>query len=269
MVIDSHTHLLDPRLRDQADEIVKNLASDGIECVVEISADVAESQESVDFANRHANVFCTIGVHPIFADSYSDEFEVWAMEQKGNKKIVAMGECGLDYYHGVTRFSNGVRGPLHMETSIALQREIFVRQIKLSAKLGLPLVVHSRDAFEDTFKILDEHKEYLKHGILLHCFSYGSEEVERFKALDVYFAFGGAITYKNAGVSADAIKAVPRDRLMIETDCPYLAPVPVRGTLNVPKNVKYVAEHIAGVLGLGFDEVAKLTTENTKRFYRI
>jgi len=255
MVIDSHVHLLDPRLREQADEIVKNLKADGVYCVVEISADVDESRESVEFANRHTDVYCTVGVHPIFADSFCDEFEVWAMEQKGNKKIVAVGECGLDYYH--------------METPAKHQREVFIRQIKLSEKMGLPLVVHSRDAFDDTFEILNGHKKILKHGIVLHCFSGGADEVERFKALDVYFAFGGAITYKNASMSADAIKAVPRDRLMIETDCPYLAPVPVRGTVNEPKNVKYVAEHIAGLLGLTFNEVAKLTTENTKRFYKL
>jgi len=254
-LVDSHTHLLDPRLKEQADEIVKNLKNDGIECVIEISADPMESSESVAFAGRHKDVYCTVGVHPIYADTFSDEFEVWALSQKGNKKIVAFGECGLDFYH--------------MKTSIGHQREIFVRQIMLSEKMELPLVVHSRDAFQDTFEILSKHKEHLRHGIVLHCFSYGAEEVERFKELDVYFAFGGAVTYKNANAATDAIKAVPRDRLMIETDCPYLAPVPVRGTVNEPKNVKFVAEHIAGVLGISFDEVAKMTTENAKRFFGI
>jgi len=254
-LIDSHVHLLDPRLRERAEEIVKNLQADGIECVVEISADVAESHEAVDFANAHENVYCTIGVHPIFAESYCDDFETWALEQKGNKKIVAMGECGLDYYH--------------METPAAHQREIFVRQIKLADKLGLPLVVHTRDAFNDTFDILNEHKNFLNNGVVLHCFSGGADEVERFKVFDAYFAFGGAITYKNATLAADAIRVVPSDRLMLETDCPYLSPVPVRGTVNEPKNVKYIAEYVAGILGMTFDEVAQMTTRNTKRFYRI
>jgi TatD DNase family protein len=255
LLIDSHAHLLDPRLKDKAEDIVKNLKNDGIECVVEISADPNESKESVEFATRHKNVYCTIGVHPIYADSYSEEFEVWAIAQGGNKKIVAFGECGLDFYH--------------MKTPIKHQREVFIKQIKISSEMGLPLVVHSRDAFEDTFEILSAHKESLTRGILLHCFSYGAEEVERFKELDVYFAFGGAITYKNADTARGAISAVPRDRLIVETDCPYLAPVPVRGTVNEPKNVKIVAEHIAEVLGLTLDEVAKLTTDNAKRFYNI
>jgi len=264
MLIDSHTHLLDPRLRGKAEDIVKSLKADGVECIVEISADPCESRESVEFASRYENVYCTIGVHPIFADSYSDEFEVWALRQKGNKKIVAFGECGLDYHHGIRGFDDKDK-----ERGFEIQREVFVRQIKLADRLGLPLVVHSRDAAGDTFEILSEHKGYLNNGVVLHCFSYGAEEVERFRTLDVYYSFGGAITYRNATFAADAIRAVPRDRLMVETDCPYLAPVPVRGTVNEPKNVRYVAEHVAGVLGLTFEEVAKLTTENAKRFYKI
>lgn len=254
-LIDSHVHLLDPRLRDRAEEIIKSLDAEDIECVVEISADATESHEALSFAASNKNVFCTIGVHPIFAETYSDEFEAWALSQRDNKKIVAVGECGLDYYH--------------METPAHHQQEIFARQIKLADKLGLPLVIHARDAFDDTFKMLNEHKKYLNSGLVLHCFSGGADEVTRFKIFDAYFAFGGTVTYKNSALAAEAIRAVPRDRLMLETDCPYLAPVPIRGTVNEPKNVKYVAEHISVVLGISFEQVAKLTTENTKRFYRI
>jgi TatD DNase family protein len=231
------------------------LDDDGVECIVEISADPNESKESIEFAGRHKNVYCTIGVHPIYATAFSDEFEAWALEQKGNKKIVAFGECGLDYHH--------------MKSPMEHQKEVFIRQIKIADKIGLPLVVHSRDASEDTFEILNGHKKYLRHGIVLHCFSYGAEEVERCGALDVYYSFGGAITYKNAVLAGEAIKAVPRNRLMVETDCPYLAPVPVRGTVNEPKNVKFVAEHVAKVLGISFGEVAKLTTQNAREFYGI
>lgn len=254
-LIDSHVHLLDPRLRERAEEIIKNFETDDIEFVVEISADVSESHDAVDFANSNKNVYCTIGVHPIFAETYCDDFEAWAQQQVGNQKVVAIGECGFDYYH--------------METPAEHQRDVFVRQIKLAHAMGLPLVVHARDAFDDTFAVLNAHKQYLNNGLVLHCFSGGADEVERFKALDAYFAFGGAITYKNSVISVDAIRAVPRDRLMVETDCPYLAPVPIRGTVNEPKNVRYVAEHIAGILGLTFDEVAEITSSNTKRFYRI
>jgi TatD DNase family protein len=255
MVIDSHVHLLDPRLRERAEEIVKKLKDDGVEAVVEISADVVEARECVDFACKHENVYCTIGVHPIFADSFDDRFEEWAYAQKGNPKIVAVGECGLDYYH--------------MNVPVEIQKAVFIAQIKLADRMGLALVVHSRDAFDDVFDILMEHRGFLNNGIILHCFSGGAAEVERFKVFDCYFAFGGAITYKNSAQSAEAIAAVPRDRLMIETDCPYLSPVPLRGSINEPRNVKIVAEHVAGILGITFDEVARKTSENTKRVYKI
>ena len=222
-LIDSHIHILDPRLRERADSIVANLAADGLECVVEISADPVEAHEAAAFAAAHEGVYCAIGVHPIFANTYSEEFEEWAFSQRGNKKIVAIGECGLDYFH--------------MECPKETQRDVFVRQIKLAQKLGLPLVIHAREAFDDTFEILTNNRKYLTNGILLHCFSGGAEEVERFKSFDTYFAFGGAITYKNAHLAAGPIRAVPRDRMMIETDCPYLAPVPLRGSVNEPKNV--------------------------------
>jgi len=263
MVIDTHAHLLDSLLRDRAEEIVRDLKKDGVEYVVEICTGFAnspevviagtEAHEALTFAEAHDNVYCTAGVHPMFAGTYSDEFEAWAVAHKGSKKIVAIGECGLDYYH--------------MDFPKDVQRKTFVRQIKLADKLKLPLVVHSRDAFDDMFEILDEHKKYLCNGLILHCFSGGADEVNRFKVLDAYFAFGGPITYKDT--SAEAVKTVPRDRLLIETDCPYLSPVPFRGRINEPKNVRIVAEHAAKILGLTFDKVAKLTSENAKRIFRI
>jgi TatD DNase family protein len=150
-----------------------------------------------------------------------------------------------------------------------VQKDVFVRQIVLADKLGLPLVVHTRDAFADTFEILMENRGKLRNGLLIHCFSEGTEEVEKLRELDAYFAFGGAITYKNNLKSADAIKAAPRDRLLLETDCPYLAPVPLRGIVNEPKNVRIVAEYMARILNLTTEEVGDMTLENTKRFYRI
>jgi len=250
MVIDSHAHLLDPLLRDRAEEILRDLRQDGVECIVEVGTDFKDSRMSLKFAEAHDNVYCTIGVHPMFAGTYDTGFEEWAIAQK-SEKIVAVGECGLDYFH--------------MDYPKDVQRETFVRQIKLAARLGLPLVVHSRDAFEDMYETLNANKKFLKNGVILHCFSGGAEEVERFKAFDAYFAFGGAVTYKNACKAAEAIRVVPENRLLIETDCPYLAPVPFRGQINEPKNVKIVAERIAAITNLTFDEVAKLTTANARR----
>jgi len=264
MLCDSHAHLLDERLRDRAEEIVANLEREGLAFVVEISAGIDESHRAFAFADKHEKVFCTLGVHPHYSGEYSErgeEYENWVREVSSNKKVVAMGECGLDY-HYPTRPSD------------SCQRVAFVGQIKLAHELGLPLVIHSRDAFDDTFAILKEYKEFLKSGVLMHCYSYGADEVRKVSAaFDAYFSFSGAFTYAKKSIDVEAVKeamkAVPKDRLILETDCPYLAPVPVRGTVNEPKNVHYIAKAMGEILGIGFDEVAKLTLENTKRFYGI
>jgi len=257
-LIDSHCHILDPRLADQADEIVANLGADGLECIIEISACVNESKESLAFAQKHEKVFCTIGVHPHVIHEYDDEFERWALAQVSNKKIVGFGECGLDYCE---KF---------MPNSKELQKQIFTRQIILADKMKLPLVVHERESFEDTMQVLIENKKHINHGLLLHCFSECEVEVKRVREhFDAYFAFGGAITFKNNKVSNSAIKAIPLDRILVETDSPYLSPEPFRGKLNQPKNVRIIAEFIAGVLDMPLEKIAKVTTQNTKRFFGI
>jgi len=260
LLADSHCHILDPRLKDRAEEIVKNLHQDGLAFIVEVSADVAESHEGLEFAKAHDNVYCTLGVHPNRACHYNDEFEDWAATQK-SKKIVAIGECGLDY-HWMTHPKE-------------IQRSVFIRQIKLADKMKLPLVIHMRDSFDDMLQILIDNARHLNNGILFHCFSEGAQQVEIIlKHFDAYFAFGGAITYKNNTTSDGAIAAVPFDRIMVETDAPYLAPDGVGGgkgrkVINEPCNVRFVVEHVAKVLNHPFDQVAAATLVNTRRFFRI
>ena len=253
-MVDSHTHILDARLIDESEQIVANMKNNGIEFIVEIGADPQESKDALEFANKHENVYCTIGTHPIRADQYGD-FSSWAREVMPNKKIVAMGECGLDFYH--------------KRTTPEQQIPVFIEQIKLADELGLPLVVHSRDACNETYEMLKQHKEYLNNGVLIHCFSYSAEEEEIYKTLDCYFAFGGAITYRKCDVAAAAIINTPIDRIIAETDCPYLSPVPVRDEVNRPRNVRYVIEHMAKILDKTFEEMEKITSENARRFYRI
>ena len=254
LLADSHCHILDPRLRDRADEIVGDLVKDGVAFIVEISADPDEAKEGLEFAGRHQNVYCTIGVHPNCADKYDSAFEKWAMKQK-SEKIVAYGECGLDYFH---KFVDR-----------ELQQRVFKRQIVLADKLKLPLIVHCRDAYCDVSQILHEHKKYLNNGLLIHCFSGTSADVREFDGLDAYFAFGGAITFKKNLTCDSAIRAVPRDRILLETDAPYLSPEPHRGKINEPKMIKFIAEKVARVLDLTVEELARMTLENTKRFFGI
>jgi len=257
LLADSHCHILDPRLAERASDIATRLNGDGLAFVVEISASTQESPQSLAFANTHDNVYCTLGVHPHMVHLYTDEFERWALTQR-SKKIVAIGECGLDYFH--------------MPHPKELQRDIFVRQIKLADKMKLPLVIHTRDAFEDMLQTLVENGRHLNNGILFHCFSEGAEQVELvLKHFDAYFAFGGAVTYKNNKISDGAIAAVPLDRILVETDAPYLAPEAIGGrkVLNEPKHVYHVAAHISKVRALPLEQVAAATLANTKRFFRI
>jgi len=248
-LVDTHCHLLDPRLRDEKVDLT------GLEFVVEIGADVSESKEVIEFVKTDNIIYGTVGVHPHFAHEYNNEFENWVKKTLPQEKIVAIGECGLDYQNDVPH---------------ELQREVFKRQIKLSHELQMPLVVHSREAFIDTFNILKEHKELLTNGILIHCFSYGCDELTlMYTELDAYFAFGGAITYKYAHIATDAIRACPSDRIVLETDCPYLSPVPLRGTTNEPKNIKIIAQYVANILNKPLSEIAVTTTQNAKRFFRI
>ena len=259
---DSHTHILSERLFDQAECIVKKLKNDGIEFIVEIGCDPIDARRAVDFAKTHDNVYCAVGVHPHYAGEYSDEFENWVRSlatTKQARQIVALGECGLDYHHNLSPRD--------------IQRNVFIKQIKLAHELSLPLIVHSRDAFDDTYKLLTEHKDLLTNGVVMHCYSYGAVEVKHLSELNCYFSFSGAITYAKSYASIEdavaAVKAVPPSRLMVETDCPYLAPVPVRGCVNQPKNVRYVIECVARMLGKSADEIAELTLQNTKRVFRI
>ena len=255
---DSHCHITDPRLIDRADEIVGRMDADGLDFIVEVSASVTESRDVIEFAKNHANVYCTVGVHPHMIGEYTDEFEMWAIDAVPPfiraKKVVAFGEIGLDYFHN--------------DHPHELQRDIFTRQIRLADRLGLPLVVHTRDAFKDTMDVLIENKKFIRNGILFHCFSESGDEVAVAREhFDAYFAFGGGVTYAEKSLSA--IRAVPIDRMLLETDAPYLNPKTAGGKkiINEPKNVSYVAEFIAGVLDVPKEDIATATLENTRRFF--
>jgi TatD DNase family protein len=255
-LVDTHAHLLDERLSGRITEIIESFSDDGLDFVVEIGTCMEDSKEVLELANKYDNLYCTAGVHPHYAEMYDPEFENWVKSAVCNRKIVAIGECGLDYHYE----NNPKPGQVKM----------FVRHIKLAHEVGLPLVVHSREAYSDTFQILKEHKKFLTNGLLFHCFNYGEKELkELLDEFDSYFAFGGAITYKKNEALCGAACIVPLNRMLIETDCPYLAPCPLRGTVNEPKNVKIIADFIAKLRGAELEEIARVTTENAREIYRI
>ena len=226
----------------------------GVSYIVNIGADLRSSRYSVKLAREYPFIFATVGIHP--HDAIGLDANVLAELEKlaGEEKVVAIGEIGLDYYYD------------HSPRDI--QRAAFIDQLVLAKKLNLPIVVHSREAEEDTMNILKEHYAGAGTGIL-HCFS-GSLAMAR-EALDLgfYLAFGGVVTFKNAGGLLEVLREIPLDRILLETDCPYLTPVPHRGKRNEPAYLPYVAEKIAEIKGVAIEELAEITTANAIRVYNL
>ena len=254
-MIDSHVHLDDPAFDEDRESLIKSLGDNGIELVINNSSDLPSSERSVELANKYENIYAAIGVHPHEAKTYNDQVEERLIELSKNEKVMAIGEIGLDYY-----YDNSPRD---------VQKEVFKRQIELAARLGKNIVIHSRDAVKDTFDILKEAHEKYEFTALIHCFSQSVEMMEEYVKMGDYIALGGAVTFKNAKTPKAVAKKVPLDRLLLETDCPYMTPVPYRVKRNEPKLVKFVCQYIADLRQIDPEEVEKITAENTKRFFGI
>ena len=258
MLIDSHVHLDDARYSTDRDQVFQRASDSGIEAFVTIGCDLATSQSAVQLGESHDNVFSTIGVHPHeskeILNTWYDEFRQLAQ----HPKVVAYGEIGLDYHYD------------HSPREV--QRQRFREQVQLAKELHLPIVIHTREAQEDTIAILKEESAAAVGGVF-HCFSGDACLAKDALDLGFYLSFSGVITFKNASMLREIIKTVPLDRIMVETDCPYLTPVPHRGKRNEPAFVRYVAETIAGLVGNGspssFEKIAHTTVQNTKRLFKI
>ena len=254
-MIDSHVHLDDEAFNEDREDIIKSLGENGIELVINNSSDLPSSERSVELANKYENIYAAIGVHPHEARTYDDEVEKRLIELSRDKKVLAIGEIGLDYY-----YDNSPRD---------VQKEVFKRQIELAAKLKKNIVIHSRDAAKDTFDILKEAHEKYDFTALIHCFSQSVDMMREYLKMGDYIALGGAVTFKNAKTPKEVAKVVDLDKLLLETDCPYMTPVPYRGKRNEPKLVKFTCQYIADLRQMDALELEKITGENTKRFFGI
>ncbi len=255
MLIDSHAHLDDLRYDTDRANVLQRAQTAGIEAIVTIGCDLATSQAAVALAHAHPNIFATIGVHPHEAKEIGEGWYESFRSLAQHPKIVAYGEIGLDYHYD------------HSPREI--QRQRFREQIHLARELALPLVIHTREAQEDTVTILREEGAGDIGGVF-HCFSGDAWLAKDALDLGFYLSFSGVLTFKNATMLRDIAKTVPLDRLMVETDCPYLAPVPYRGKRNEPAYVQYVAETLAEIRGNGsVESIARSTVENTKRVFKI
>lgn len=249
-IIDSHVHLNDSRYDEDRDEVLKRIEND-LDFVVNIGYDYESSKISVDYAKKYNFIYATVGLHPAEEEKYDEELENKIRELAKEKKVLAIGEIGLDY-HWMTK-------------SKEEQARIFRAQMKLAEELNKPVVIHSRDAMEDTIKILDE---FPKVKGILHCYP-GSYETAK-KIIDRYYlGIGGVLTFKNSKKLVEVVEKISIDNLILETDCPYMTPVPHRGKRNEPIYTKFVAEKIAEIKCISYDEVVKKTNENTRKAYKI
>ena len=254
MLIDTHTHLDDARYNDDREAMIARARESGVEAFLTIGCDLATSHAAVQLADRYPFVYASIGVHPHevkhIGDSWYDEFRQLAL----NKNVVAYGEIGLDYHYN--------------HSSPKEQRERFREQIQLARELRLPVIIHTREAQEDTVAILREEKASEIGGVF-HCFSGDAWLAKDALDLGFYLSFSGILTFPNATMLRDIAKNTPLDRVLIETDCPYLTPVPYRGKRNEPAYVSQVAQQLASIHGLPLDDVADQTSKNAKRLFKI
>ena len=253
MIIDSHAHLNDENLLPKVDEIVNGFGENNIESCIIAGFNYASSKLGVEIAEKY-NQYALIGTHPEDINEIDENMLSMYKELAKSDKVVGIGEIGLDYHYE----NNPPR---------EAQKRAFKLQIELANELNLPIALHVRDAYGDTLDILKEMKGIINSGILLHCYSSSAEMIKEFNRFDCYYALGGAITFKNAK-KEDVIKAIPKDRLLVETDCPYLAPHPHRGEMNEPKFINITVDKIADTLNVDRQEVINLTNENTKRLFK-
>ena len=252
-MIDTHTHI-NMIEATPADDIIKNAGNYGVDKLIIPAASTSDFDTIIELTNKHENVYGMLGIHPSEAKEWTDDIitRIKKLANK-NKKIVAIGEIGLDYYWDKS-FND-------------LQKEIFIKQIKLANELRLPIDVHDRDAHKDTFDIL---KEYNRGSIvIMHCFSGSVEFAKECINEGWYLGIGGVVTFKNAIKMKEVARAVPLEQILLETDAPYLTPVPHRGKENQPAYVKFVAEEIARIRNTTFEEIDEITTQNAKRVFNI
>lgn len=251
MYIDSHCHINFPELRSNLQSVLNNMEINKITNALCVSVTLDDFPSVLEIAEQHDHIYASVGVHPDYEDIKEPTVEQLVL-LANNRKVVSIGETGLDYFR--------------LQGDLSWQRERFRTHIRAAIEARLPLIVHTRSAQDDTITIMQEESSS-KVGGVMHCFTETYEMAKKAIDQDFYISFSGIITFKNAQELRDVVKKIPMNRILIETDSPYLAPVPNRGKTNEPSNVMYVAEKIADIKNLSIEEVASITTANFKKLF--
>ncbi|MCL5970437.1 MAG: TatD family hydrolase [Patescibacteria group bacterium] len=264
-MIDTHCHLNFKAFESDVDEVVKSAFDAGVTKIINVGTKLESSQKAIKLAEKYENLYATVGIHPHHADKLEGNWEETFVELARHPKVVAIGEIGMDFYHYQ---SNGITDP-------KLQEKLFIKQIEIAYKLKLPLQIHNRQAGKEIIDILINHKSLLLNppGVF-HCFSGNIDFLKKVLDLDFYVGFDGNVTYKGIAKGEttdlkDLVKYAPIDRILIETDSPYLTPVPFRGQRNEPKYVIIIAEEIAKIKGISAEKVKEQTSENAEKIFHV
>ncbi|MCI9502127.1 MAG: TatD family hydrolase [Hungatella sp.] len=252
MIFDTHAHYDDEAFDEDRDQLLSSFPTNGIQAVVNIGASIQTTKSTLELTRRYAFVYGAVGVHPNETGELNDHLLDWLKDMARQPKVVAVGEIGLDYYWD--------------EPDREIQKHWFVRQLRLAREVGLPVVIHSRDAAKDTLDIMKEQRAGDMGGVI-HCFSYGVELAREYLSMGFYIGVGGVLTFKNAKKLKEVVEYMPMERLVLETDCPYLAPVPFRGKRNSSLNLPYVVQAVSQIKRIPEEEVIRITNENAKKLY--
>jgi len=254
MLFDTHVHLNARQFMEDRDEVIERAFDTGVRNMVVVGFDAETIPLAIEIAEKYDSIFAAVGWHPVDAIDMKDKDLEWIEELSFHPKVVAIGEMGLDY---------------HWEKSPKdVQKNAFRKQIRLAKKLNMPIIIHNREATEPIIQILQEENAQEVGGIM-HCYNDSAEYVQSCLDMNFYISFGGTVTFKNAPLPQEAVLKVPDDRLLIETDAPFLAPHPNRGKRNEPAYVKLVAEKIADLKGGSYEEICHITTENAFNLFKI
>lgn len=254
MLFDSHAHLDGERFDNDRDLVINRAKANGIEYIMNPGADFESSVRAVELAQKYDMIYAAVGIHPHDASSLDDSLLMMIEALSKKPKVQAIGEIGLDFHYDYSPRD--------------VQRKWFIEQLRLAKRLKMPVIIHDREANQETFDTLRKEQAF-ETGVLMHCYSGSGELAKEYVKLGGYISIAGPVTYKNSRKLIEVVQAVPLERLMIETDSPYLTPEPFRGKRNESLYVKYVCEKIAQIKGISIEEVAEATTLNAKTYFKI
>ncbi|NBJ94204.1 TatD family hydrolase [Parablautia muri] len=252
MIFDTHAHYDDEAFDADRDKLLNNMRKNGVEFIVNVGASLDSTKKTLELTKKYSFIYAAIGIHPSETGELTQEDIEWLKTKAAEPKVVAIGEIGLDYHWP--------------DPGKDIQKKWFEKQLYLAGEVNLPIVVHSREAAKDTLEILKSwHKD--KTSGVIHCFSYTKESAREYLDMDYYFGIGGVITFKNAKKLVEAVSYIPINRILLETDCPYLAPEPYRGKRNQSSYIDYMAQKISEIKQISKEEVLMQTMQNAKDFY--